>query len=255
MYYTEPNVLDNIIHTDEVEEENYEDYDQEYTIAYSLHQNTVFELLEPGTFVGLRSPPNAIEPFFIAQYKCHWTIFHCSNPFKRFGRKKHNEFGHSALAGKMYGEVVDTFTKIVRKKKIGQIRKAKKTPNCFHSYLQNVCDKHLFIWRFNSKLWRVLLSFQSCSLKLVSAIFYQTYTFSSNDSPLKTMKNAFYFIKKLFSFSRYSNFCNFFPSFLQFQIQKDLGLMMSSIGLYKVAAVIFAISQKLLYITSTNLVR
>ena len=67
LYYTEPNVLDNIIHTDEVEEENYEDYDQEYTNAYSLHQNTVFELLEPGTFVGLRSPPNAIEPFFIAQ--------------------------------------------------------------------------------------------------------------------------------------------------------------------------------------------
>ena len=65
--YTEPNVLDNIIHTDEVEEENYEDYDQEYTNAYSLHQNTVFELLEPSTFVGLRSPPNAIEPFFIAQ--------------------------------------------------------------------------------------------------------------------------------------------------------------------------------------------
>ena len=70
-YYTGPNVLDNIIHTDEAEEENYEDYDQEYTIAYSLHQNTVFELLELGTFVALRSPPNAIEPFFIAQYKCH----------------------------------------------------------------------------------------------------------------------------------------------------------------------------------------
>ena len=31
-------------------------------------------------------------------------------------------------------------------------------------------------------------------LKLVSAIFYQIFIFSSNDSPLKTMKNVFYFI-------------------------------------------------------------
>ena len=31
-------------------------------------------------------------------------------------------------------------------------------------------------------------------LKLVSAIFYQIYSFSSNDSALKTMKNVFYFI-------------------------------------------------------------
>ena len=94
--YTEPNVLDNIIHTDEVEEENYEDYDQEYTNAYSLHQNTVFELLEPGTFVGLRSPPNAIEPFFIAQILS-----------KRLAEKKKiYYFGHSVFAGEMYAEVI-----------------------------------------------------------------------------------------------------------------------------------------------------
>ena len=31
-------------------------------------------------------------------------------------------------------------------------------------------------------------------LKLVSTIFYQTFIFSSNDSPTKTMKNVFYFI-------------------------------------------------------------
>ena len=31
-------------------------------------------------------------------------------------------------------------------------------------------------------------------LKLVSAIFYQIFIFSQNDSPLKTMKNVFYFI-------------------------------------------------------------
>ena len=32
------------------------------------------------------------------------------------------------------------------------------------------------------------------SLKLVSAIFYQILIFSSNDSPLKNMKNVFYII-------------------------------------------------------------
>ena len=31
-------------------------------------------------------------------------------------------------------------------------------------------------------------------LKLVSAIFYQIFIFAPNNSPLQTMKNAFYFI-------------------------------------------------------------
>ena len=31
-------------------------------------------------------------------------------------------------------------------------------------------------------------------LKLVSAIFYQIFIFSSNDGPSKTMKNVFHFI-------------------------------------------------------------
>ena len=56
----------------------------------------------------------------------------------------------------------------------------------------------------------------SSSLKLVSAIFYQIFIFSQNDSPLKTTKNVFILSKKLFSFSRYSNFCHFSPSFPYF---------------------------------------
>ena len=35
---------------------------------------------------------------------------------------------------------------------------------------------------------------QYVSLKLVSAIFYQIFIFPPNGSPLKTMKNVFYFI-------------------------------------------------------------
>ena len=34
------------------------------------------------------------------------------------------------------------------------------------------------------------------NLKLLLAIFYQIFIFSPNDSPLKTMKNVFYFIEK-----------------------------------------------------------
>ena len=65
--------------------------------------------------------------------------------------------------------------------------------------------------------------------------------------------------KKLFSYSRYSNFCDFFPSFshvLDSKGQMEVeSFMMSSIKLHKFADVIFAITQKLLYNTSSNLVR
>ena len=108
LYYTEPNNLDNIFHTDEVEEENYEDDDQEYTDAYSLHKNTVFGLLEPGTFVGLRSSPNAIEPFFITQILS-----------KGLAEKNMiNEFDHSVLAGEMYAEVIYLQKLLERKKPV-----------------------------------------------------------------------------------------------------------------------------------------
>ena len=40
-----------------------------------------------------------------------------------------------------------------------------------------------------------VLSIELQILKLVSAIFYQIFIFSPNDSPLKTMKNVFYFIE------------------------------------------------------------
>ena len=42
----------------------------------------------------------------------------------------------------------------------------------------------------------LLLELIKIYLKLVSPIFYQFFIFSPNDSPLKAMKNAFYFIKK-----------------------------------------------------------
>ena len=49
------------------------------------------------------------------------------------------------------------------------------------------------------------------SLKLVSAIFYQIFIVSPNDSPLKTMKNVFYFIEKALFVLKIFKFLWFFP--------------------------------------------
>ena len=50
--------------------------------------------------------------------------------------------------------------------------------------------------------------------------FLSIFNFSPNDSPLKPIKMFFISLKKLFSFSRHSNFCNFFPSFPHFPDSK-----------------------------------
>ena len=52
-----------------------------------------------------------------------------------------------------------------------------------------------FLWYAGSNIcFSVRAAFSLASLKLVSAIFNQVFIFSSIDSPLKTMKNVFYFI-------------------------------------------------------------
>ena len=69
---------------------------------------------------------------------------------------------------------------------------------------------HIYIYLFILFESEIVLM----SLKLVLAIFNQFFYFSPNDSPSKAMKMFFISSKKLFSFSRYSNFCIFvFPSF------------------------------------------
>ena len=50
-------------------------------------------------------------------------------------------------------------------------------------------------------------------LKLMYAIFYQIFIFSPNDSPLKTMKNAFCFIYKALFVLKIFKFLWFFPFF------------------------------------------
>ena len=48
-------------------------------------------------------------------------------------------------------------------------------------------------------------------LKLLSAIFYQIFIFSSSDRPSKTMKNVFYFILKALFVLEIFKFLELFP--------------------------------------------
>ena len=96
----------------------------------------------------------------------------------------------------------------------------------------------------------------SANLKLVSAVFL---FFHQMIYLQKLRKMLLISSKKFRSFSRYSNFCKYFPSFPHFlyseQQMNEKQFMMSWIGLHKLAYVIFAITQNLLHITSLNLVR
>ena len=85
-------------------------------------------------------------------------------------------------------------------------------------------------------------------LKLVFAIFYHFLFFHQMIALEKLWKMFFISSKKLFSFSRYSDFGNFFPSFPQVpdskgQMEVDW-FVMSSSDLHKFAYVIFGIILK-----------
>ena len=57
----------------------------------------------------------------------------------------------------------------------------------------------LFLWHKTSVMLHSIKAYQrpdllTVTLKLMSAIFYQIFMFSPNDSPSRNMKNVFYFI-------------------------------------------------------------
>ena len=53
----------------------------------------------------------------------------------------------------------------------------------------------LILWMFVNFVNLLPTLVMIFNLKLVSVIFYQIFIFTPNDSPLKTMKNVFYFIE------------------------------------------------------------
>ena len=74
-----------------------------------------------------------------------------------------------------------------------------------------------FVWSIYVDICNFLknvFSFQICTLKLVSAIFYQIFNFNQKIALQKLWKMFFISSKKFFLFSRYSNFSiSVFPCF------------------------------------------
>ena len=64
-----------------------------------------------------------------------------------------------------------------------------------------------------NKIFKIIdyIKLCNCFLKLVSAIFYQFFIFSPNDSPSKTMESVFYFIKKALFLLKIFKYLEFFP--------------------------------------------
>ena len=87
-----------------------------------------------------------------------------------------------------------------------------KTTNCEHFEAEKLKNK-------NTEITMIYISFIKIYLKLVSAIFYQVFIFHQVIA-LSKLKMIFISSKKLFSFSRYSDFCYFFPSSPQFPDSK-----------------------------------
>ena len=58
--------IESLFHSGDVDEFNVDD-EYDYEKAFALNHDTVFELVEPGTYVVMRSPTDAIESIFIAE--------------------------------------------------------------------------------------------------------------------------------------------------------------------------------------------
>ena len=96
-----------IDHDDNDNELEYDADEYNYEEGFMLNQDTVFELVEPGIIVGMRSPPTAIESFFVAEVMDK-------------GNAENNmidENGHTIMSAELYLEVC-YLQKEAQKKKV-----------------------------------------------------------------------------------------------------------------------------------------
>ena len=85
------------------------DVDDEYDCeeAFALNHDTMFELVKPGTYAGMRSPTNATESFFIAEVQN-----------KGIAKENLNDKnGHHILSGEQYLDIVSLHQKEQKKTK------------------------------------------------------------------------------------------------------------------------------------------
>ena len=102
--------------------------------------------------------------------------------------------------------------------------------------------------------WKILFFLKGIGVLFSKACLCYFYNLSK-ESISKMMKEAFYFIKKLFLLWRYSSFCDFSASFPYFPDSKGQIKLkwLLWICLHKLAKVVFGITQKPLYIKSSTL--
>ena len=100
-YFTDVNAFENLFKEaepsldeilDEFEDEEYNAHNES---SFQLYHDTVFELVEPGTYVGLRTALNALEIFYVAEV--------CSKSIATQDMCDDN--GHYIMAGEKYFEI------------------------------------------------------------------------------------------------------------------------------------------------------
>ena len=86
---------------------------------------------------------------------------------------------------------------------------------------------HYVVFAFGLNIDHKFFNLSVAVLKLVSAIFYQFFIFSPNDSPSDSMKNVFISSKKFFSFSRFQIFVIFsvLSTLSRFKRMKECGII------------------------------
>ena len=95
LYFREQDIVSTLYSGDIIYDEEIDHDDKDDEQAFRLNQDTIFELIDPGTYVGIRSPPNAIEPFYIVE------VF--SKGIAKEALSDTN--GHSINSGEQYAEV------------------------------------------------------------------------------------------------------------------------------------------------------
>ena len=104
--------IESLFHSGHLDEQRVDEFDvdDEYDCeeAFALNHDTMFELVKPGTYAGMRSPTNAIESFFIAEVQN-----------KGIAKENlTNENGHHILSEEQYFEIVYQQKKEQKKTKV-----------------------------------------------------------------------------------------------------------------------------------------
>ena len=123
-----------------------------------INQDTLFELVEPGTYNGLRSPSNAIGPFFVAEV----------NNQGKANESISDSFGHNILAGEKFAKVF-YLQHHEQKKNMVKYQRPKKQRSV-NIRIAGFCHKHYTRCRFEDDYGRVPINCGCCSLKFSSNV-------------------------------------------------------------------------------------